>query len=648
MMKHYLDVFLLIFQLAIFAGAIKGWGLIFARCAFGDAYLKVHLLHYWLGLVIAVIYVEGLNLITPIDNKVILLFYGFGVLFTLLGMGRRRRAVRNSIGRYKTISVGAIPVGAFAVFVGFVCLSKIMIPSLHFDVDLYYLQTVKWMNESQTPFGLGNLHTRLGYNQSFFALVALLNLFPYWTHGLAAINLLLMMLVLVTVILTLDPKTRTGRNIAILFFVVFLDWFYSPDSPSPDRAVGLLQVAIFVISFQLLLMDESGQSDAAVKKRLLLLLGLVCALTLTVKLSALAYVGLTLLVMLSRAKPFDSLDRRALLFLCAVCGSLLFVHCMRGYVLTGYPFYPSGILGAQTAVWAVSNDTRFSDLNWIFSAARAPGINPKDIVGYSWLYNWLASVPISSWLMFGLSLACVCICLSAKGLDNKRALKHLLFLYIPTVGGLLFWFLTAPDWRFVGALPELLLLLSVCIGYLKFFEFHDAVKSFRIMRVVVLGVTAVCLVLLFRPIWLENAIRHVGLEQFYSFMPTAEADYVIGRTGWKIVNFCLIVCFLLWLIVEQRLFRGVGRLRPLILLTISICVINQTALVMGFFLGDLQGWRPVTLRSYSKFDTEVGASINVANEQGVCGEAPLPCAMVGMPKLVIEKSSGNYRMFYLK
>jgi hypothetical protein len=247
-----------------------------------------------------------------------------------------------------------------------------------------------------------------------------------------------------------------------------------------------------------------------------------------------------------------------------------------------------------------------------------------------------------------MSLACVFICVSAKGLDNKTALKQLPVLYIPIVGGLLFWFLTAPDWRFVGALPELLLLLSVCIGYLKFFEFHDAVKSRRIMRVSVLSVTALCLVLLFRPIWLENAIRHMGLEQFYSFMPTAEADYVISRTGWKIVNFCLIICLLLWLIVKQRRLRGVERMRPLILLTISICVINQTALVMGFFLGDLQGWRPVTPRSYSKFDTEVGASINVANEQGVCGEAPLPCAMAGMPKLVIEKSSGNYRMFYLK
>lgn len=647
-MNHHVDVLLLFFQLAAFAGAIKGWGLLFARCALGDPYMKLHLLQYWLGLVIAVIYVEGLNLITPIDKKVILVFYGFGILYALLSMGRERRAVRNLIDRCNKISVGVFTGGVIAAFVGFVCLSKVMIPSLHFDVDLYYLQTVKWMNESQTPFGLGNLHTRLGYNQSFFALVALLKLFPYWTHGLAAINLLLMTLVLVTVILTLDPRTRTGRNIAILFLVVFLEWFYSPDSPSPDRAIGLLQVAIFAISLRLLLMDGSSQSDPAVKKMLVFVLGLVCGLTLTVKLSALAYVGLTLLVILPRVKPFDLLDWRASLFLCGVCGSLLFIHCMRGYVLTGYPFYPSSILGAQSALWAVSNDTRLSDLNWIFSAARAPGIDPKDIVGYSWLYNWLALVPISSWLMFGMTLACVFICVSAKGLDNKSTLQHLPLLYIPIVGGLLFWFLTAPDWRFVGALPELLLLLSFCIGYLKFFEFHDAVKSRRIMRVVVLSVTALCLVLLFRPIWLENAIRHMGLEQFYSYMPTAEADYVISRAGWKIVNFCLIICFLLWLIVKQRIFRGMDRLRPLILLTISICVISQTALVMGFFLGDLQGWRPVPPRSYSKFETEAGASINIANEQGVCGEAPLPCAMVGVPKLVIEKSSGNYRMFYLK
>ena len=56
--------------------------------------------------------------------------------------------------------------------------SKAMEPSLHYDVGLYYLPTIKWLNEEPIIPGLVKLHSRLAFNQSIFGFAELLNFAP--------------------------------------------------------------------------------------------------------------------------------------------------------------------------------------------------------------------------------------------------------------------------------------------------------------------------------------------------------------------------------------------------------------------------------------------------------------------------------------
>ena len=44
-----------------------------------------------------------------------------------------------------------------------------------YDTALYHNQAIQWIEESGVVKGLGNLHNRLAYNSSFFALQALFN-----------------------------------------------------------------------------------------------------------------------------------------------------------------------------------------------------------------------------------------------------------------------------------------------------------------------------------------------------------------------------------------------------------------------------------------------------------------------------------------
>ena len=51
------------------------------------------------------------------------------------------------------------------------------------DSRMYHFQSIRWINEYPIVAGLGNLSLQLGLNQSYFLLVAFLNVFPFFGQG---------------------------------------------------------------------------------------------------------------------------------------------------------------------------------------------------------------------------------------------------------------------------------------------------------------------------------------------------------------------------------------------------------------------------------------------------------------------------------
>src|SRR6516165_5501945 len=68
-----------------------------------------------------------------------------------------------------------------------------------YDSGLYHFSSVRWANQLPLPPGLGNLHGRLAFNQSYFLYVAFLNNFPVVGFGHNLANSLLLAAAILTV-----------------------------------------------------------------------------------------------------------------------------------------------------------------------------------------------------------------------------------------------------------------------------------------------------------------------------------------------------------------------------------------------------------------------------------------------------------------
>jgi hypothetical protein len=67
-------------------------------------------------------------------------------------------------------------------------LARTMLPADQADSGLYYLSSIRWLNEYPVVPGLGNLHGRLAFNQSYLSFAAALNFYPVYGHGKNSIN----------------------------------------------------------------------------------------------------------------------------------------------------------------------------------------------------------------------------------------------------------------------------------------------------------------------------------------------------------------------------------------------------------------------------------------------------------------------------
>ena len=112
----------------------------------------------------------------------------------------------------------------------------------------------------------------------------------------------------------------------------------------------------------------------------------------------------------------------------------------------------------------------------IQSWARLPGGDLSDaaLQSNAWIRGWFARQSGGTLALFAtgfvLTLANL-ICLYRSRSDHAE--RAIFLLYVPTIAALAFWFLTAPDVRFLGAALVLFFLLS---GYLAAAQLEPQVR----------------------------------------------------------------------------------------------------------------------------------------------------------------------------
>jgi hypothetical protein len=419
----------------------------------------------WLGWAFSLFLVQVFHIFFPVDFIFSILLFGGGILIaipTIYGALRRRSELCSISGFFLVLML---------LLVTCWIVSRSMLPPQNYDSGLYHFNNIRWINSYHIIPGLGNLHGRLAFNQSFYAYVASLNLFPFFNYGRSIANSFLFLLLFSELIWNLQAVAKKPRILAdahpflhlpYLFVLPVLCYLSISSnvlaSPTPDLTSTILQLLMFIILAQSLVSPLTGEG----RDRQAMFLAVIAATAITIKLSNLAFsLVVILFCFFLFVQPFH--DKRRLLIRCVRFAAPLFlmlaIWVTRGYIMSGYPLYPSTV-GHLPVDWAVPVETAQDMANWIYSWARQPGVHWSSVLGsWDWLGPWFHSIsrkgtdivyPAVCGLFALLLILSIAVFARIKKMQLPVVPESLII--IPILAGLIFWFFTAPDPRFALSL----------------------------------------------------------------------------------------------------------------------------------------------------------------------------------------------------
>ena len=420
---------------------------------------------FWCGFFACLLLLQVFHLWMPIDST---LFYGFlvlsvgGYVFGIKGLcDFEPLGIRNLSQRAGCCLIGL-------VMFWLVWLSnRALSPNFIDDTGLYHFSAVMWAKEYSIVPGLGNLHGRLAFNNTHLLFNALLD-GGFWSTPSVRIGngfLILCMGIMVSwsTVKVFSEKTLTVLDgfRALMFLVVFYLAVngLGLSTDIPNFILGFLVTGLFVEVF---LQETLDKEDVYHR---ILLMGLFTAVAITVKISFLVFGCALLGCALFRfyykfgQDAFKLCLSKKTGYALLLAFSIVGLFIVRGYILSGYPVYPSSF-GAIGADWTIPVKDVIWEMRGIKASARIVGPPVDEILGsWMWLGHWL------QYSLFGIKGIWIIVMPSAIGILGCLSLIYKnqtgqigfkvqsMFLFIlPFVTGAAFWFITAPDPRFVGVL----------------------------------------------------------------------------------------------------------------------------------------------------------------------------------------------------
>ena len=317
---------------------------------------------------------------------------------------------------------------------------------IHYDTGLYHAQSIRWLEEYGVLKGLGNLHCRLAYNSSSFALSALYSMaFLGGQSYHCAVGWLAFLLA--AVCLEAAGSLRTGRlrisDFARVMGIYYLvNIFDEMVSPASDYFMVLTAFYI-VIRWLDLLEEEVGEILPYA------MLCVLCVFLMTVKLSASLILLLTIYPAYYLLREKRLKEIAAYLILGIVTALPYFI---RNVLLSGWLIYPFTQIDLFDVVWKIPKGAADYDAREI----QVWGRNYTDVARYNismkeWMPDWFRALAGSDKLLVAAAMVSICVLLvygigMVCGLWRRR--WGLLLVQITVAGSFLFWLCTSPLIRY--------------------------------------------------------------------------------------------------------------------------------------------------------------------------------------------------------
>jgi hypothetical protein len=307
-----------------------------------------------------------------------------------------------------------------------------------YDSYLYHINAIQWNEYFKATPGLANFHDRLGFNSTVFVLGAGFSFYDIYNQYIFIINSLAFF-IFFSWILKKIFEIRNFKGIILLLFIYYFLNQYFNDISSPGSDI-LTNIIISYLFITLLINPEALKK----KKLIFIILPLFC---ITLKLSTLPII---LISVLATFYEKDYIKEIKTLFFCSL---LFFVPWVtRNIILSGYVLYPVETIDIFNFDWKVPIDRVIETKKWIYSWARIPFKDYKEVLNMSfseWFPIWWSNqLPLNRNILVLAIISPLLFTIVHFIFKTKYNLIHLVVLFT-AYSNLLLWLFTAPDFRFL-------------------------------------------------------------------------------------------------------------------------------------------------------------------------------------------------------
>jgi hypothetical protein len=429
---------------------------------------------FWTGVALIVAILQLYHFVRPIDPLIVYLLFALalaGLLWNYFLPFRTLYAGASSFALHFKLS------NFFFVFLAFSIAAVIIAfrsaaPTEHYDTGLYGAQAIRWFTTYPLLPGLGNVIGQLGFNSSVFLCIAALDQGP-WRNFAHHLFVGFLLAAFFASILPAALRIFRGKDVSST------DWFFTllfipaaiaaamgklsganTDLPTTIVclvAAGMLFRALDSQTRESLRESVGTPSFAQQREGSSIQLSLVIAMLLfslavTFKISSLvfAFSGWIVSFVALCFSDASPLRKRLMTAAVLISAAIILPWIARGLILTGYSFFPSTALSIPVD-WKVSAANAQVQANFARSFARIPQIPLADTQGFHWLRPWFRELirEREGFLIpFFFALAGIVVVLFRISRERRPTQPHWLWLLLPSLAGLIFWFVEAPAIRF--------------------------------------------------------------------------------------------------------------------------------------------------------------------------------------------------------
>lgn len=466
------------FVLESYLRILFGWGMIFLFLL-GWGLLLKYLLRFIgitlpknianiviYGFCIVILNLSIYQIFFPLDNTALIIFL-LPVLVSsivcvnfLIKSLKKLHLKKSPILKISLFTVSCILILAF--------IDRTLSSNFTYDMGLYYLQNTMWLETYNLIPGLANLSSRFGFNNSIFLITGLFDNFNLFKIDFGWISSAFFTMFTIFSFFNLYKFLRGEKTVKNLYFGLL--WIASITqsiysggeyfvSMAPDSFVLMIELLIpgFILG-----MAESG----GLKFKQNFFMGCVLAVTLyTIKLSGAVFgissIILMVVLLLGRVKLKEVLSDRLVISTIIVSSLLFFVIITRSFLTSGYFFYPSTFLDLNP-IWTVGKDIAKNEMCWVMSWARMPRLECQNVLSNNeWMRPWALSIYHNTYY-FSFVFLVIVTTLSNMRLEILKR-KEYIGVIIVSILSILYWFVSAPDFRFVIGVLWVIILFNLAI-----------------------------------------------------------------------------------------------------------------------------------------------------------------------------------------